>query len=99
MISDVVEEAEEQPTPVPLRRKSSTDISKRDQYLAFSLAIGSSISIVIMQFFLKKVTKNLNPNMVLGVRGSLLFIFNLIYLTWTNQSIHKKDPDSSNKII
>lgn len=52
----------------------------------------SSCSIVFMQIVLKQVTKHFLPPLALGFRGSLLFLFNLLYLMYSNTNIHTRDP-------
>lgn len=47
---------------------------------------------VLMQINLKQLTKHFSSPLVLGVRGSFLFLFNLLYLSYSNQDIHVQDP-------
>lgn len=62
------------------------------------MAIAASVSFVIMQFFLKRLTKNLNSSLVLGIRGSILFLCNLSYLIWNGMKINVKSSNSTNII-
>jgi len=50
---------------------------------------------VITQIFLKKLSAHFSPNLVLGVRASLLVIANSIYLIWNNQPIHQPNKSSN----
>ena len=62
---------------------------------AYMFATLSSISIVLIQIVLKRVSRHFIPPLILGVRGSLLFLFNLLYLTYTGSVVHVRDPAST----
>jgi drug/metabolite transporter (DMT)-like permease len=78
------------PSSNPL--KVSNTQNKDNHNLAYLLAIGSGICLVIMQLFLKELTKDLDFLFVLGLRGNLLFLFNLFFLVLAKQAFHSPNP-------
>ena len=64
-------------------------------YRAYFYVTLSNFSFVLMQLFFKQLTQYFSANLVLGVRGSLLFLFNLINLRLSGLDFHIRDPTST----
>jgi len=79
MISDVVRDEDELDARIiqSTRTSEGAQSNNRQAYILITL---SSSFIVLMQLCLKQLSVHMESTLVLGVRGSLLFVCNSIWL-------------------